>query len=185
MLSQVTFLVDLKSLSSGKRVAVRWMWWVLWVIVSIRQLAHFIRVIFSPYFISFASSHSNNTYSLLNYTLSPREGFYWWRGTVIVVASSPDTQLVMSRIHCLVDVIAEYLPALLSITFLFIAHNLSHSIILVFLEGPCSNMNSARVYTVSPLLRMPLKVGKRGSFHPSTLLVSTNQLSFLLLKQVC
>jgi len=67
----------------------------------------------------------------------------------------------------------------LSNIFLFNAHILSHSIKLLFFEGPYSNINSVKASTVIPLLMIPLTVGNLGSSHPETIFSSTNQLSFL------
>ena len=79
---------------------------------------------------------------------------------------------------------AVNLGAILSIYLRLIAHNLSHSIVTTFLDGPYANINSTRVSTKQPLLIIPLNVGNRGSFHPSTILFSTNQANFLLEKIV-
>lgn len=69
---------------------------------------------------------------------------------------------------------AVYLGQIGSIIFMFVAHNLSHSIKVAFLEGPYSSMNSTNVSTLIPRLRIPLTVGNLGSSQPSTTFVSTS-----------
>jgi hypothetical protein len=64
--------------------------------------------------------------------------------------------------------IAVYLGTILSILFLFKAQNLSQVIRFAFFEGPYSSMNSTKLVTVIPLLRIPLTVGILGSSQPST-----------------
>jgi len=61
-----------------------------------------------------------------------------------------------------------------SIIFLLMAHNLSHSCMVALRLGPYSNINSVSVSILSPLLKIPLTVGNRGSVHPSTIPLSTN-----------
>jgi hypothetical protein len=46
--------------------------------------------------------------------------------------------------------------------------------VLLLMLNPCPRMNSLSAWTVIPRRRMPWMVGKRGSFHPSTRLLSTN-----------
>lgn len=52
-------------------------------------------------------------------------------------------------------------------------------------EAPCERMNWRSASTETPRRMTPWTVGKRGSFHPSTCLFSTNQVSFRLLSSVC
>lgn len=67
-----------------------------------------------------------------------------------------------------------------SIKVLLVAQILSHSIRLSFLEGPYANINSVKLSTLKPLLKIPLTVGILGSSHPSTNPFYTNQVNFLL-----
>ena len=53
------------------------------------------------------------------------------------------------------EVTAINLGEIGSIIFLFMAQILSHSIKLVFVEGPYSNINSVKLSTLNPLLNIP------------------------------
>mmetsp|Transcript_20495 Transcript_20495/g.66557 ORF Transcript_20495/g.66557 Transcript_20495/m.66557 type:complete len:244 (-) Transcript_20495:1425-2156(-) len=64
-----------------------------------------------------------------------------------------------------------------SISFLFMAQSLSHSIKLVLRLAPCERMKSRRTLTLRPRRLMPCTVGKRGSSQPSTKFWSTNHCS--------
>lgn len=183
--NHVIFLVFLKSLSSGKYSAVirydpsGWIY-----LVWIWKLPQFINVIFYPTTTSWsASSNSINNSLDFHCGLSPRAGLSLLLATVI--ASGYLGPLVTMILEAFSTETAEYLGQIGSIILLLIAQIFYHSIKLALLLGPCSNINSIKVSTLIPFLRQPLKVGNLGSFHPSTLPVSTNQVSFLLLKTVC
>ncbi len=73
-----------------------------------------------------------------------------------------------------------YLGARGSMTFLFMAQILSHSMKTTDLEEPWAKMNCLRASMVRPRRRTPRTVGKRGSSQPSTLPLSTNQVNLRL-----
>ena len=64
-----------------------------------------------------------------------------------------------------------------SITFLFMAQILSHSMKTTDLDEPWAKINCLRASMVRPRRRTPRTVGNLGSSQPSTLLLSTNQVS--------
>lgn len=79
---------------------------------------------------------------------------------------------------------AVYLGEIGSILLKLIDHNLSQVYKFAFFDGPYSNIKSCNVSTVTPLRKIPLSVGKRGSYQLSTTLRSTKSCNFLLDKQV-
>mmetsp|Transcript_54183 Transcript_54183/g.106007 ORF Transcript_54183/g.106007 Transcript_54183/m.106007 type:complete len:209 (+) Transcript_54183:623-1249(+) len=143
-------------------------------ILSTKQLPHRIRVTSSPSAHAAASSCSNKTSSQYSWRHSPTFGFFWCRGLIFpstLVGAPARRKDTASSAPT-----AMNLGAIGSITCLFFAQILSHSIRLVDREGPCSLMKSKRPSTVRPLRVIPLTVGNRGSSHDSTppFLQSTN-----------
>lgn len=113
----------------------------------------------------------------------PNSLFFWCLSINSVTTSSlPKLVMLTSTLESFIT--AEYLGTIGSIYFLLMEYSLLHSCRVVFLECPCSCMNSTSASFITPLLEIPLIVGNRGSAQPSTTFKSTKSANLRLLKTV-
>mmetsp|Transcript_1242 Transcript_1242/g.4872 ORF Transcript_1242/g.4872 Transcript_1242/m.4872 type:complete len:254 (-) Transcript_1242:473-1234(-) len=145
---------------------------------SMTMLPQRISVTSSPLTKEAASSPSTNTRLALYMALVPASAFLGWRGTLKASGSSGAPAMTTGTLPS--SLIPKKRWAMGSTTFLFMAQNLSHSISTSFLEAPCAMMKSCRACTCTPRRSTPWTVGKRGSFQPSTMPLSANQVSLRL-----
>jgi len=151
---QVSFLVFLKSLSSGLSSPVRLSFPSLPSFLPvITILPHFKRVTFSPTSRSFASSFSTRRFLPYWTVLFPSSGFFYTKGWVSNVR--PLGPLDSVSLQDVSFLIAVYLNTDGSMTSLLTAQILSHSISTVFFEAPFSSMNLVKAIGVIPCLIIP------------------------------
>jgi len=130
------------------------------------MLPQLIKVTLLPSTNSFASSLSTSTVFDTHVFFLPNEGFFGWRSTSICLSAS--RPLIFTGTVLPVGT-ARYLCATGSITCLLKFHILSHSMKTFEVELPTEAMNFFKPSIFIPLRKIPLKVGIRGSSHPSTI----------------
>mmetsp|Transcript_1284 Transcript_1284/g.3681 ORF Transcript_1284/g.3681 Transcript_1284/m.3681 type:complete len:248 (+) Transcript_1284:295-1038(+) len=148
------------------------------LIFLMKQLPQSMRVTSSPSETAWASTCSISTLDILTVAFCPAAGHFLCRGTIITSGSAGTfVSCRQTRPSVAMAVCRGQTGSMMR---LLMDQILSHSCRVTFLEAPWDTMNSCRAGTVIPLRMMPCTVGKRGSFHPSTRPVSTNQVSFRL-----
>mmetsp|Transcript_12407 Transcript_12407/g.38292 ORF Transcript_12407/g.38292 Transcript_12407/m.38292 type:complete len:215 (+) Transcript_12407:407-1051(+) len=146
-------------------------------IVRTKALPRSMKVTSCPSLMTRASSASMSMFGLTTVALTPAPSNFLCLGTVLTSNCGAPAMVTFTQVSPSTAVWRGQTGSMMR---LLMCHSFSHSIRLTFLLAPCSRMNSRSPCTVRPRRTMPCTVGKRGSYQPSTCLLSTNHCSLRL-----